>query len=418
MKKIYLFLIFAISTSSVFAQNNGCNNSRFIDEIFTDVTSTTVKFGENYTFGGTFQELYMDVYEPVGDTRTDRPVMVFAFGGAYVQGEREQVSAFCEEFARKGFVAAAIDYRIYAVNIANLPDSLGMMDIITKSIGDMKASVRALRKSVDDGNPFGIDPNYIFAGGLSAGAITAMHSAQLGADDEANLPDYVTEAIDNNGGWEGDTDDPDNSAMGYSSEIQGVVSYLGALHRRAWIDSDDVPFISIHGDADDVVPYGHDAVTLFGINLGTLEGSSVLHQQADAVSVTNQFISVPGGGHGTNFPQIYWDSMAVNSGRFLEAIVCTGGGVSSIDGAEDVSDYISIAPNPASEQTIIGFNNLNKTYNLSLYNAFGQQIAYFDNQNTNEFRLNRDGLPAGVYFVQIDFDDMEIAPVNRRVIFR
>ena len=419
MKKIYLLLIFTIFSGTVFAQENGCNSSRYINEIFTDVVRTNaVKFGENYTFGGNFQELYMDIYEPVGDTRTDRPVVVFAFGGAYVQGEREQVSAFCEEFARKGFVAVAIDYRIYAVNIANLPDSLGMMDIITKSIGDMKASVRALRKSADDGNPYGINPDHIFAGGLSAGAITAMHSAQLGADDAANLPDYVTEAVDNNGGWEGDTDDPNNSAVGYSSEIQGVVSYLGALHRRAWIDSDDVPFISIHGDADDVVPYGHDVVTLFGINLGTLEGSSVLHQQADQVGVTNQFISVPSGGHGTNFPQIYWDSMAVDSGRFLETIICgTGGGV-NIDGVEDVSDYITIAPNPATQQTVIRFNSLNEMYDLSLYNAFGQRIAYYNNQNYNDFTLNRNVLPAGVYFVQIDFEDAMLAPVNRRVVFR
>ncbi len=419
MKKNYLFLIFTILGGTVFAQENGCDNQRYINEIFTDVTTTTVKFGENYTFGGDFQELYMDVYEPVGDTRTDRPVVIMAFGGAYIQGDRSQVKSFCERFARKGYVSVGIDYRIYAINIANLPDSLGMMDIITKSIADMKASVRALRKSADEGNPFGIDPDFIFAGGLSAGAITAMHSAQLGPDDDANLPDYVTEAIDNNGGWEGDTDDPMNSAMNYSSEIQGVVSYLGALHRRAWIDDNDVPFISIHGDADDVVPYGHDAVTLFGLNLGTLEGSYVLHQQADEVGITNQFISVPGGGHGDNFPQIYWDSMAVESGRFLETLVCgTGGTGVNINQPEDVSNYITIAPNPANEQTIIRFNNLNKMYDLSLYNAFGQQITFYNNQNENDFTLNRNDLPAGVYFVQIEFEDEMLAPVNRRIIFR
>jgi len=118
MRKNYLLLIFTILVGAVFAQENGCDNQRYINEIFTDVTSTTVKFGENYTFGGDFQELYMDIYEPMGDTRTDRPVIVFAFGGAYVQGDRTQVTSFCEEFARKGFVAAAIDYRIYAVDVA------------------------------------------------------------------------------------------------------------------------------------------------------------------------------------------------------------------------------------------------------------------------------------------------------------
>ncbi len=419
MKKIYLALSFLILSNIIIAQNpNGCNGLRYTDEIFTDVDSMTVKFGENYTFGGDFQELYMDIYQPAGDTRTDRPVVIMAFGGAYIQGNRAQVKSFCEQFARKGYVSVGIDYRIYSIDIANIPDSLGMLDIIVKSIADMKASIRALRKSVDDGNPYGIDPDFIFTGGLSAGAVTALHTAQLGADDTDILPQYIIDAINANGGWEGDTDDPNNSAVGYSSDVQGVVSYLGALHRRNWIDSDDVPFISIHGTADDVVPYGHGTVTLFTLDLGTLEGSGVLHPYADQVGVTNQLISVPGGGHGTNFAQIYWDSMAVDSGRFLKKIVCgTGGGV-NVDEPEDVNQYITIAPNPANEQTIIGFNNLNKKYNIFLYNNFGQLISYFNDQNNNEFRLHRNQLPAGVYFIQIDFEDTNIAPVSRRVLFR
>lgn len=420
MKTIYSLLSFLIITNIAVAQNpNGCDNSRYIDEIFTDVSSTTVKFGENYTYGGDFQELYMDIYEPVGDTRTDRPVVIMAFGGAYIEGDRSQVKSICEQFARKGYVSVGIDYRIYALDIANIPDSLGVIDIIIKSIADMKASIRALRKSADDGNPYGIDPNFIFSGGLSAGAITAMHTAQLGADDADNLPQYVTDAINANGGWEGDTDNPNNSAIGYSSDVQGVVSYLGAMHRRNWIDSDDVPFISIHGTADDVVPYGHGIVVLFAfVELGSLEGSGALHPYADQVGVTNQLITVPGGGHGDNFDQIYWDSMAVDSGRFLEKIICgTGGGV-NIDDLEDVNQYITIAPNPANEQAIIGFNNLNKKYNLSIYNSFGQFISYYNNQNDNEFRLNRNDLPAGVYFIKIDFEDTDIAPISRRVVFR
>lgn len=110
--------------------------------------------------------------------------------------------------------------------------------------------------------------------------------------------------------------------------------------------------------------------------------------------------------------------MAVDSGRFLERIVCgTGGGV-NIDDPEDVNQYITIAPNPANEQTVIGFNNLNEIYNLSVYNTFGQLISHYNNQNNNEFRLNRNELAAGVYFIQIKFEDTNIAPVNRRVVFR
>jgi len=420
MKKIYPLLLFSIFVHFAFAQTNGCDNSRYINEIFTDVDSVTIKFGENTPFGmSTKQELYMNIYEPSGDTRTDRPVVIMAFGGAYIQGTRGDgyVVRECERFARKGFVSVSVDYRIFRL-AGTLPDSLGMLDIITKSIADMKASIRTLRKSVDDGNPYGIDPDLIFTGGFSAGAITAMHTAHLGEDDTANLPQYVIDGVNANGGWEGDTDDPDNSALSYSSEVSGVVNYFGALHRRNWIDSDDPPFISLHGTADPVVPYGHGIVTLIGLNLGSLEGSGALHPVAKTEGVINKLISVPGGGHGDNFPQIFWDSMAVDSGRFLEQLVCgTGGGV-NIDDTEDVSQYITLAPNPAIKQTVINFNDLNKSHSISLYNTFGQLIVYYDNQNNNEFRLERGELPAGVYVIQIKFDDTDIAPVNRRVIFR
>ncbi len=419
MKRIYLPLLFiGLMTSMLLAQNpNDCDGARYSSEVFTDVTSTTVKFGENTDYQGDFQELYMDIYEPVGDVAAERPVVIMAFGGSFIGGDRSLMQAHCERFARKGYIGVAIDYRLYEIDVFNLPDSIVMLDVVVKAVADMKAAVRYLRKDAATDNTFRVDSDFIFVGGESAGGIVALHTAYLRADDVTlgNVPQYITDAVDVNGGYEGDTDDPANSGMGYSSEVQGVVNYFGALHRRYWLDSDDAPLISLHGTADDVVPYNHGYANI-GFDIVTLDGSGVMHPTADAVGINNYLITVPGGGHGT-FDQSYWEEMALQSGIFLEGIVCEGVNV-GIEEGEDVSRQVVAAPNPATDRISIGFNGLNEAYNLTLHNALGQTIATYDNQTADRFDLDRNNLAAGLYMIHIDFENTDLAPVNKRVVFR
>ncbi len=357
---LWLAGVFATALS---AQNpNTCDGTRYTTEIFANVTSTTVKFGENTDYQGDFQELYMDIYEPVGDVAAERPVVVMAFGGSFISGDRSLMQAHCERFARKGYIGVAIDYRLYEINIFNLPDSIIMMDVVVKAVADMKAAVRYLRKDAATTNTFKINPDFVFVGGESAGGIAALHTAYLRPDDVANVPQYVTDAVDANGGYEGDTDDPANSAMGYSSEVQGVVNYFGALHRRYWIDSDDPPLISLHGTADDVVPYNHGFANI-GFDIISLDGSGVLHPYADGVGLVNQLITVPGGGHG-DFPQVYWDSMYVASGHFLKAIICADNVACPVD--------LIVDDNPVSSGIYQGGNTVFSESTIDL----GSQVIY------------------------------------------
>ena len=57
--------------------------------------------------------LVMDIYEPLGDVLTQRPAIVFAHSGGFITGDRnhDDMVAFCDSFARKGYVTATIDYR-------------------------------------------------------------------------------------------------------------------------------------------------------------------------------------------------------------------------------------------------------------------------------------------------------------------
>ena len=94
--RIFSFLIFlTISFYSVSAQNNGCNGLRYKNEVFDIVKVTTAIYGRNVGLNLTHDtiDLFMDVYEPMGDQVTSRPAIILAFGGAYISGDRIAVNS-------------------------------------------------------------------------------------------------------------------------------------------------------------------------------------------------------------------------------------------------------------------------------------------------------------------------------------
>ena len=48
----------------------------------------------------------MDIYRPVGDTETNRPLIIFAHGGTFIFGSKNNPTAvdFCEAFAKRGML--------------------------------------------------------------------------------------------------------------------------------------------------------------------------------------------------------------------------------------------------------------------------------------------------------------------------
>ena len=72
-----------------------CGSGRYTDLAFFDSVTVTsaVLFGNNIGVGGQPQNLYMDVYEPYGDTLSARPVVLVAFCGSFGAGSRVDVAA-------------------------------------------------------------------------------------------------------------------------------------------------------------------------------------------------------------------------------------------------------------------------------------------------------------------------------------
>ncbi len=416
MKTLFTFLSLILTSGFVFGQaSNECNGTRYLDPVFSTTTMTSaVKYGENTTVGGNFQELFMDIYEPDGDAAAQRPLIIWAHGGSFIGGSRGDMSGYCEAYAEKGFVTATITYRLFDGPLFPIPDSLEMMEEVVMSISDMKAAIRFFRKDAATTNTYKIDPNNIYVGGLSAGAITALHTAMI--DDPAELPAHLETEMNNQGGIEGNTDDPANPALGtYTSEVKGVINYSGALNIVDFLDAGDPAVVSIHGDDDDTVPYGYGFASVFGFPIVSMNGSALIHQRAVSEGVYDKFLSIPGGSHTDFYGNAIWAAQIDDStSQFLEYLICNV--TVAAEEAIDVSANVSIAPNPASTSITIQSVDVPATAQLQLFDNLGRTVVSQQNINAAYHTVSVESLPAGVYHLQMTFDDADYAPVTKRLI--
>ena len=227
MKYVLLALLFLIS-SQLFSQCDG----RYENEIFDEVSKTIVEYTDVYDWSVLDSGLDMDIYQPVGDTATNRPLLIFAHGGVYIEGDKNSntMVTLCEAFAKRGYVTASIRYRLTNLQSLLSANSYNIFSqTVVNSISDMKSAVRYFRKDVkNNNNSFGINTNQIFVGGYSAGAVTAAH---LSVIDEGEVPEEFQPFFEKSGGIEGNSGN-----TGYSSEVSGAILLAGAINTINFLD--------------------------------------------------------------------------------------------------------------------------------------------------------------------------------------
>jgi len=393
LRKIYPILLILLFSPCLHAQfHPSCDGQRYAQVVFDQVTVTKgIKFGEGTTIGGNFQELYMDVYEPFNDNADTRPVVILAFGGSFIGGEREDLDWLCEEYARRGYVAVTIDYRLYDLLLIPLPTEIEITEVVIKSISDMRAAIRHLRQDAATANIFKIDPELIFVGGISAGSITASHTAFLDSSDI--LSPEISALIDANGGFEGNTSDN----YQYSSEVQGLVNYSGGLAEASWVDSDDPSFISFHDDNDQIVPYSDGFASIFGFDIIFMYGSKACSDQADDVGLYNELNTIEDSeGHVSYFfsgDDELSEEVISKSSIFLYEIIC--GPFVSDTKETDFSD-LEIYPNPVNDILHINYNN-GKGLDIYVYDALGRKIL----SKTSANLVDLSPLKSALYYIEL-----------------
>ncbi len=283
MKKIVFLFAFLFVSSLVIAQE------RYLDPIFTSSPATTV----TYSSVSNFQ---MDIYEPVGDTQAQRPLIIFAHGGAFIAGSKTNPTMVqaCEYFAERGYVTASIQYTL-SNNIFSLLDSLAIIDVVMKAVADGKAAVRYMRQDAATSNQYRIDPNKIFFGGSSAGAVLGLHLAHI--DENDILPAHLQTIVDQNGGLEGDKGND-----GYSSEVIGVLNWAGGINKLSFLNQASPPTFSGHGTNDGTVPYNCDDVfsgnpLVSAFDLVDLCGSGEIFPYLDNLGVNTELYAINGADH-------------------------------------------------------------------------------------------------------------------------
>ncbi|RAK68389.1 alpha/beta hydrolase fold domain-containing protein [Hymenobacter edaphi] len=268
-----------------------------------------VAYGSAPNSGGTTLPLLMDIYQPVGAPAAPRPLIILVHGGAFLGGSRTDydVQELCRRFARLGYVTASIDYRLESFF------TFSGSRAVVNAVHDLRAAVRFFRQDAATANQYNINPLYIFAGGSSAGAITAVHAAYLDKDAELaalNAPGVAP-------GLEGSSGNP-----GYSSAIGAGINLCGAIGNLSWLEAGDEPLVSVHGTTDGIVPYG-TGPTFTG---DVVNGSGAIQPRAAAVGVPNTLRTFRGAGHvpynGTSAAQLaYMDTTFRTVRDFLRPLL-------------------------------------------------------------------------------------------------
>lgn len=271
------FLLILFSGSTLFSQ-------RYLSEVFSsvDVTSS-ITYGQNLsvvTGAPVAENLLLDVYQPQGDTLQQRPLILVAHAGQFLpppfnsrcNGNRNDsvVVEMCKQFARRGFVAAAIDYRLGWNPLGNQNVRSGtFINAVYRSIQDVRTAVRFFRKDAATANLYGIDPTRIAAGGLESGAFGVLGAAYLNQYSELNIPKLIDPNIQNSyvdtalvGNLEATNTRPLCLAnhTGYSSDLNAVFNLGGAIIDTTWIQAGEPVAISLHCPGDVLSPYNLGAV--------------------------------------------------------------------------------------------------------------------------------------------------------------
>jgi len=238
-----------------------------------------------YKSSGVPVDLYMTIYSPcalpdqlpdkldhitnlLACKKCSRPFIMLIHGGGFRTGCRSTTADECMEFAKRGYVVAAIDYRLGWVpgdekqsckNFCFVEKCSPILDdgcraILKDSLNfamyrSLQDAAAAMRFIVHHAVNLNIDTNFLYIGGYSAGAIISANLCYMNQQ-ELNLamPGAYTAL--------GLCDLSGNSFTD-SYKIAGLFNNWGCLYDTVYIKGsvDKIPMIAFHGIDDSTVPF-------------------------------------------------------------------------------------------------------------------------------------------------------------------
>jgi acetyl esterase/lipase len=236
------------------------------------------------------ETLKLDAYFP-GPRSVVRPTVIYFHGGGLVGGERETAVLNLLPYLARGMDAVNVDYRVASDAVA------------PAAVEDARCALHWVDENAD---ALGFDRAKIVVAGHSAGGYLALMTGMLTPSDgfdhacmrddsdwrNGTLRDVKVAAIVN---FYGITDFADllqgpetrNYAVRWFGDLPNRMELARQLSPLSYVRAGLPPIITLAGDKDTVVPYPH-AVRL--------------HAALAAHGLSNQLVTIEGGGHGTTSP--------------------------------------------------------------------------------------------------------------------
>ena len=284
--------------------------TRYLDDVGSDVAVIQdIVYGQNVgiiTQSPVLEELKMDVYHLEGDEAIiNKPVVILLHTGSFLPaiangqptGDKTDnaIVEMCERFAKKGYLAVALNYRLGWNPVSTSEDvrRSTLIQAAYRSLQDVKTAVRFLRKSVAEDNPYGIGDKFA-VGGYGTGGYISLSLATLNDyESELLLPKFIDSSaetieifgqpmpyiipdilgnfeatdtgympVDTDGDGIPDTEVPlcVPNHIGYSSEVDMVFNAGGALPEISWLNAGEVPIASMQNIYDADAPYAEGSV--------------------------------------------------------------------------------------------------------------------------------------------------------------
>lgn len=267
--------------------------TRYVDEVFDAVdVQYNIPYAQNISVLTTANgdpdtiALFMDIYQPVGDDVTERPVVLYFPTGSFlpqyfngqVTGGRldSTIVEISTRLAKRGYVVAVVSYRQGWLPLAEDANTRRgtLLQAAYRGIQDGRSAVRFLRSTIEDEtnpNPYGLDGSRFVAWGQGTGGYISYGMATLDRYEEISslekfintetaLP-YVLEAVD------GDPYGLSTAVLalpnheGFDSDIHMAVNMGGACGDISWIESPEVSpieqpvMMGFHSPTDPFAPF-------------------------------------------------------------------------------------------------------------------------------------------------------------------
>jgi acetyl esterase/lipase len=217
----------------------------------------------------------MDVYFP--DSGGPWPVLAYVHGGSWMHGDKSEAIMFADGMTPQGYLLVSINYRLY-------PEGK-----FPNMIEDVKCAIRFLRAHA---GAYNLDPNRIAAMRSSAGG----HLVSLLGTSDVSAGWDVGEYLDQSSRVQAviamapvtdltrNFPNADIEAMrGVGFGEDNIVLASPITH----VTVDDPPFLLIHGDRDEVVPF---------------EQAQLMYDRLVQTNVPAQLVIVKNAGHSLTAP--------------------------------------------------------------------------------------------------------------------